>query len=211
MSLITELRRRNVFRVAAAYLVVGWLLTEVLTTILPELGAPEWTSRAVILIFVFGFVPTVVLAWFYEFGAHGLQLDHEVDRTDPDNRKASKKLEQATIAIAVVLIILVGLFSARYTADVDTEIDASISGTSVAVLPFVNMSDDADNEYFSDGLTETLLHMLAQMPDLKVAARTSSFAFKGDNRSIQEIARALEVAHILEGSVQATGCALPPS
>jgi TolB-like protein/Tfp pilus assembly protein PilF len=205
MSLITELRRRNVFRVAAAYLVVGWLLTEVLTTILPELGAPDWTSRAVILIFVFGFIPAVVLAWFYEFGAHGLQRDHEVDRDDPENRRASRKLEQATIAMAVVLIILVGLFSARYTADVDTEIDASISGTSVAVLPFVNMSDDADNEYFSDGLTETLLHMLAQMPDLKVAARTSSFAFKGDNRSIQEIARALEVAHVLEGSVQRAG------
>lgn len=205
MSFVAELRRRNVFRVAAAYLVVGWLLTEVLTTILPELGAPDWTSRAVILIFVFGFVPTVVLSWFYEVSARGIQLDHEVDRDDPQNRQASKKVERITIATAVALIIVVGLFSARYTADVSTEIDASIAETSVAVLPFVNMSDDADNEYFSDGLTETLLHMLAQIPDLKVAARTSSFAFKNQNLSVQEIARALEVAHILEGSVQRAG------
>ena len=205
MSFVAELRRRNVFRVAAAYLVVGWLLTEVLTTILPELGAPEWTSRAVILIFVFGFIPAVILSWFYEVGAHGIQPDHEVDREDPENRQASKKFERASIGIAVILIIFVGLFSARYTADVSTEIDASIADTSVAVLPFVNMSDDADNEYFSDGLTETLLHMLAQIPDLKVAARTSSFAFKDENRSIQEIARALEVAHVLEGSVQRAG------
>ena len=82
MSLIAELRRRNVFRVAAAYLVVGWLLTEVLTTILPELGAPEWAARAVILIFAFGFIPAVVLSLFYEFGAQGLHRDHEVDRDD---------------------------------------------------------------------------------------------------------------------------------
>ena len=205
MSLIAELRRRNVFRVAAAYLVVGWLLTEVLTTILPTLGAPEWASRAVILIFAFGFLPAVVLSWFYEIGAHGIELDHKIDREDPDNRRASKKFERAAIASAVVLIVFVGLFSARYTADEPTEARAPIADTSVAVLPFVNMSDDADNEYFSDGLTETLLHMLAQIPDLKVAARTSSFAFKDQNKSIQEIARALEVAHVLEGSVQRAG------
>jgi TolB-like protein/Tfp pilus assembly protein PilF len=205
MSFVAELRRRNVFQVAAAYLVVGWLLTEVLTTILPELGAPQWTSRAVILIFVFGFVPAVVLSWFYEISAQGIQRDHEVDRDDPENRRTSKRVEQVTIATAVALIIVVGLFSARYTADPGTEIEASIPDTSVAVLPFVNMSGDADNEYFSDGLTETLLHMLAQIPDLKVAARTSSFAFKGDNRSVQDIARALEVAHVLEGSVQRAG------
>jgi len=104
-----------------------------------------------------------------------------------------------------VLIILVGLFSARQTSDDMAPSDMPISNASVAVLPFVNMSNDKDNEYFSDGLTETLLHMLAQIPDLKVAARTSSFAFKGQNISIQEIARALEVAHVLEGSVQRVG------
>ena len=204
MSLVVELRRRNVFRVAAAYLVVGWLLTEVLTTILPTLGAPDWASRAVILTFAFGFIPAVVLSWFYEITPEGIKRDHEVDRDHHETRRAGK-LDQATIGTAVVLIILVGLFSARYTADETTDLNVPISDTSVAVLPFVNMSDDRDNEYFSDGLTETLLHMLAQVPDLKVAARTSSFAFKGKSLSIQEIARALEVAHVLEGSVQRAG------
>jgi TolB-like protein/tetratricopeptide (TPR) repeat protein len=205
MSLIAELRRRSVFRVAAAYLVVGWLLTEVLTTILPTLGAPDWASRAVILIFAFGFIPAVILSWFYELTPDGVKLDHEVNRDEPASGRTGKKLDHIAIVAAVVLIILVGLFSARQTSDDATPIDVAVNSASVAVLPFVNMSNDKDNEYFSDGLTETLLHMLTQFPDLKVAARTSSFAFKGKSIGIQEIARALEVAHILEGSVQRVG------
>jgi len=205
MSFVVELRRRNVLRVAAAYLVVGWLLTEVLTTILPTLGAPEWTSRAVILIFAFGFIPAVVLSWFFEITPDGIKRDHEVDHKDPESRRTARKVDQLTVGTAIVLIVIIGLFSARYTADDPSPIDLGISSTSIAVLPFENMSGDKDNEYFSDGLTETLLHMLAQIPDLQVAARTSSFAFKGQNKSIREIATALEVAHILEGSVQRAG------
>jgi TolB-like protein/Flp pilus assembly protein TadD len=205
MSLIAELRRRNVFRVAAAYLVVGWLLTEVLTTILPTLGAPEWAARAVILIFAFGFIPAIVLAWFFELTAEGIKRDRDVDREAEGDNRIARKVDQVTIGAAIVLIIVVGLFSARYTADDPSPIDLGVSATSVAVLPFANMSGDSDNEYFSDGLTETLLHMLAQIPDLQVAARTSSFAFKGQNKSIPEIAQELEVAHILEGSVQRAG------
>ena len=205
MSFVTELRRRNVFRVAAAYLVVGWLVTEVLTNVLPELGAPDWASRAVILIFAFGFIPAVILSWFYEITADGIQRDEDVDRDHPENRHVVRRFEKVTIATAVALIIIVGLFSARYTGDDTTGVELTPSDNSVAVLPFVNMSDDTDNEYFSDGLTETLLHMLAQIPDLKVAARTSSFAFKGRNESVQDIARALEVGHVLEGSVQRAG------
>ena len=205
MSLVAELRRRSVFRVAAAYLVVGWLLTEVLTTILPTLGAPEWASRAVILSFAFGFIPAVIFSWFYELTPDGIKLDHEVDRDDLASRKTGKKLDHMAVVAAVVLIILIGLFSARQTSDDAAPVDVAVSRASVAVLPFVNMSTDKDNEYFSDGLTETLLHMLTQFPDLKVAARTSSFAFKGKDIGIREIARALEVAHILEGSVQRVG------
>ncbi|MGR9093173.1 MAG: tetratricopeptide repeat protein, partial [Gammaproteobacteria bacterium] len=213
MSLVTELRRRGVFRVAAAYLVVGWLLTEVLTTILPELGAPEWASRAVILIFAFGFIPAVVFSWIFELTPEGIRRD--TGRLPDDDRSASmrRRLDFIAIGTAVVLIVVIGLFSARQTTDdvipeqsaLSTPPEVSISDASVAVLPFVNLSNDKDNEYFSDGLTETLLHMLAQIPDLKVAARTSSFAFKGRQVSIQEIARALAVAHVLEGSVQRAG------
>jgi TolB-like protein/tetratricopeptide (TPR) repeat protein len=205
MSLVAELRRRNVFRVAAAYLVVGWLLTEVLTTILPTLGAPEWAARAVILIFAFGFIPAVVLSWFYEITADGIKRDQDVDRELPGTNRAARKIDKVTIATAIALIVVVGLFSARYTADDPSSVDLAADNASVAVLPFVNMSNDKDNEYFYDGLTETLLHMLAQIPDLRVAARTSSFAFKGRNLTVQEIARALDVAHVLEGSVQRDG------
>ncbi|MCP4299852.1 MAG: tetratricopeptide repeat protein, partial [Gammaproteobacteria bacterium] len=205
MSLVSELQRRKVFRVAAAYLVVGWLLTEVLTTILPTLGAPGWAARAVILIFAFGFIPAVVFSWFYELTPEGIKRDHRFDRDQHESEKTGKKLDHIAIATTVVFIILIGLFSARQTSDDTAPIDVAVSNASVAVLPFVNMSKDKDNEYFSDGLTETLLHMLAQVPDLKVAARTSSFAFKGKTVSIREIAGALDVAHVLEGSVQQAG------
>jgi len=203
MALIAELRRRNVFRVAAAYLVVGWLLTEVLTTILPTLGAPGWAARAVILTFAFGFIPTVVLSWVFELTPDGIKREHEVDRSDSDTSKTGRKLDYVTIVGVILAVVFFGFFSAK-TSDDEPPIVAA-SNASVAVLPFVNMSDDKSNEYFSDGLTETLLHMLAQIPELKVAARTSSFAFKNQNTSIKDIAQALDVAHILEGSVQRVG------
>jgi TolB-like protein len=203
MSLVTELKRRNVVRVAAAYLVVGWLLTEVLTTILPTLGAPDWAAKAVILIFAFGFIPTVILSWVYELTPEGIKRESDIERDSSVERTSIKKLDYITIVSVVLIIVFVGFFSARQLPD-DVVMN-SISDRSVAVLPFVNMSNDEDNEYFSDGLTETLLHMLAQVPDLKVAARTSSFAFKGKNMDIREIAEALQVAHVLEGSVQQAG------
>jgi TolB-like protein/Tfp pilus assembly protein PilF len=205
MPLVAELKRRNVFRVAAAYLVVGWLLTEVLTTILPTLGAPEWAARAVILIFAFGFIPAVVFSWFYELTPEGIKRDEDVVRDDAIVRGAARKLDYVTVAGVVILIVFIGLFSAQQTGDDSVPAEAEVSDASVAVLPFENMSNDKDNEYFSDGLTETLLHMLAQVPELKVAARTSSFSFKGQNLNIREIATALGVAHVLEGSVQRQG------
>lgn len=211
MSLIVELKRRNVFRVAAAYLVVGWLLTEVLTTILPTLGAPAWTSRAVILVFAFGFIPAVVLSWVFELTPEGIKREHDVVRDESMVTNTAKKLDYVTIAAVIGFIIFLATFSAKQTEDEAAPVDeivserGQISDASVAVLPFVNMSNDEDNEYFSDGLTETLLHMLAQVPELKVAARTSSFSFKGGNQTIQEIAQSLQVAHVLEGSVQRAG------
>ena len=123
MSLVAELRRRSVFRVAAAYLVVGWLLTEVLTTILPTLGAPEWAARAVILIFVFGFIPAVVLSWFFEITPEGVKREEDVDREHPGARGPVRRVDQLTIGTAVALIIVIGLFSARYTADDPSAVD----------------------------------------------------------------------------------------
>ncbi len=204
MSLIDELRRRNVFRVAAAYVVVGWLITEVLTAILPELGAPDWSSRAVTLVFAFGFVPAVVLSWIYEITPEGIKREHEVVRDASASRRTVKKLDYITIVAVIAGVVFLATFSARQGDESDVT-STGISNASIAVLPFVNMSNDSDNEFFSDGLTETLLHMLAQVPDLKVAARTSSFAFKDQGKTIGEIASALGVAHVLEGSVQRVG------
>ena len=205
MSLVSELKRRNVFRVAAAYLVVGWLLTEVLTTILPTLGAPDWAVTAVILIFVFGFIPTVILSWVYELTPEGIKKEEDVDRESAIGRGSIRKLDYITISAVGLAIIFVAFFSARELQDGTTSDETVVSNESIAVLPFVNISKDEDNEYFSDGLTESLLHMLAQIPGLKVAARTSSFAFKGKNINIREIAKALQVAQVLEGSVQQVG------
>jgi len=157
----------------------------------------------VILTFAFGFIPTVVLSWVFELTPDGIKREHEVDRSDSVTSKTGRKLDYVTIVGVILAVVFFGFFSAK-TSDDEPPVVA-VSNASVAVLPFVNMSDDESNEYFSDGLTETLLHMLAQIPELKVAARTSSFAFKGQNTSIRDIAQALDVAHVLEGSVQRVG------
>ena len=205
MPLFDELKRRNVFRVAAAYLVVGWLLTEVLTNVLPAFGAPDWVPRAVMLIFALGFLPAIVFSWIYEITPDGIRKDHEVDREGQAPRHRSGKLEYFTIGSVIVGIILIAVIGSRPDVESTAAPEIGVDLASVAVLPFVNMSGNSDNRYFSDGLTETLLHMLAQVPDLKVAARTSSFSFRDQNKTIKEIAGALDVAHVLEGSVQRSG------
>ena len=118
MSLIVELKRRNVFRVAAAYLVVGWLLTEVLTTILPTLGAPDWTSRAVILIFAFGFIPAVVLSWVYELTPEGIKREHEVVRDESiTEQDGARNWITSRSPRSIGIIIFVATFSARHAGD----------------------------------------------------------------------------------------------
>jgi len=204
MSLVNELKRRNVFRVTFAYLVVGWLLTEVLTTLLPTLGAPAWTSRAVILAFALGFIPTVVLSWIYQLTPDGIKRDSDIgDSTE--SAGGNRTFDYIAITAVVMLVFIIAFLGAQPSLTGKPEDSVTVSNASVAVLPFVNMSGDKDNEYFSDGLTETLLHMLTQIPNLQVAARTSSFAFKGQNLNVRDIAKALQVAHILEGSVQRAG------
>jgi TolB-like protein/Flp pilus assembly protein TadD len=204
MSLLAELKRRNVFSVTAAYLVVGWLLTEVFTAVLETLGAPDWTTRGVILAFAFGFIPTVVLSWIYQITPEGIKRDSDI-RNEADMRVKSRTFDYLVIASVVILTVTLAFLGSQSSISEKSESSSAVNNASVAVLPFVNMSKDKSEDYFSDGLTETLLHMLAQIPDLKVAARTSSFAFKGKNLNIREIAEALQVAHILEGSVQRSG------
>jgi TolB-like protein/cytochrome c-type biogenesis protein CcmH/NrfG len=209
MSLFSELKRRNVFRVAAAYLVVGWLLVEVATTLLPIFGAPDWFARALVIIVALGFFPVIIFSWVYELTPQGIKRESEVNRDTSIVRTTGRKLDLITIAAVVIGIGFLGL--SRFVTPPAAVPGAAanvvqlVDDASVAVLPFVNMSGNPDNEYFSDGLTETLLHMLAQVPELKVAARTSSFAFKDKLQDIRSIATTLNVAHVLEGSVQRAG------
>lgn len=217
MSFINELKRRNVFRVGIAYVIVAWLVVQVSDVMIDNIGAPEWLFKFILLVLAVGFPVTLVVAWAFELTPEGLKREKEVDRSQSITPKTGRKLDFTIIGVLVVALSYF-IYESRFTekglevtAAVETEqVDEptqpeTAAKNSVAVLPFVNMSNDADNEYFSDGLTETLLHMLAQIPDLQVAARTSSFAFKGKNEAIKDVARALGVAHVLEGSVQKAG------
>jgi TolB-like protein/tetratricopeptide (TPR) repeat protein len=224
LSFLEELRRRNVLRVGLAYLAGAWLLIQIVETLFPVFGLGDAAVRVVVIVLAIGFVPVLVFSWVFELTPQGLMRESEVDRSDSVTRETGKKLDRA---IMLVLALALGYFAfdkfvlspqreaelvesatragIEQAREEERAKDAEIPHESIAVLPFVNLSGDGQNEYFSDGLTETLLHMLAQLPDLRVSARTSSFAFKGRNVDVREIALALGVAHVLEGSVQKAG------
>jgi len=214
MSLIQELKRRNVFRVCLAYVVGAWLMLQ-LTDVLTELlDLPGEIGRTVVMVLAIGFIPVLLLAWAFELTPEGIKREKEVDRTQSITPRTGRVLDRTIIVLLALVIVGFGVNEfvieprqAQEAASerVVEEAAAEPLPPSVAVMPFVNMSNNADNEYFSDGLTETLLHMLAQLPDLRVAARTSSFAFKNKEVGIAEIAQTLNVAHVLEGSVQKSG------
>ena len=205
MSVFDELKRRRVYRVVAAYLVVGWLLTEVLTTLLPEFGAAAWVSRAVMLVFALGFLPAIAFSWVYDVTPDGILKDQRGGPEGEHTRVPISTGDRLAIGSTIVFVFCAGIGGAWWSSAPAERVAGPINVASVAVLPFANMSADPDNAYFSDGLTETILHMLAQIPDLQVAARTSSFAFRNQEKTIEEIAEALGVAHVLEGSVQRAG------
>jgi len=193
MSFIDELKRRNVFRVGIAYVVVAWLLLQVTDIVVPILELPVWVARFVLFGLAIGFLPAVIIAWAFELTPAGLKRDKDVDRSASTTKSSGRKLDFAIIA--ALALALAGVVWTNYFQS--PNIDKSI-----AVLPFANMSADPANEYFSDGLSDTLLHRLAQINDLTVTSRTSSFQFKGQNLDVREIGQQLDVAYVLEGSVQ---------
>jgi TolB-like protein/Tfp pilus assembly protein PilF len=205
----SELKRRNVARVGVAYLVIAWLLLQIADTMTSALKLPEWVSPLVILVLAIGFIPILVFTWIFEITPDGVVRTKDIHTDQPTSSKSDRRLDYATIAVvlAAVAFLAAAAFLAwtRFGAESELSGDPAVFEASVAVLPFVNMSGQEENEYFSDGLTETLLHMLAQNPDLRVSARTSSFAFKNKNLDVREIASDLGVAHVLEGSVQRVG------
>jgi TolB-like protein len=218
MSLFGELKRRNVFRVAIAYLAASWLLIEVAETIFPLYGLGDAPARIVVTLLAIGFPLFLVFSWLYELTPEGLKLEKDVDRTGPARRAGTTRLDRVII---VLLALAVGYFALdkfiiepRRVAEIVEEtaqqarsaaLVESYGEKSIAVLPFINLSADPEQEYFSDGISEEILNLLAQIPELRVISRSSAFSFKGKDVAIPEVARQLNVAHVLEGSVRKAG------
>ena len=205
MSLISELKRRNVFRAAAFYAASAWLLVQVATQVFPFFHVAEWVVRWIVIAAVIGFPFAMLFSWFYEWTPHGIERESEVEQDASITRETGKKLDRWIIAILgmAVVLLLADVFVPHQDPGKTATADAAAK--SIAVLPFVNMSGDPKNDYFSDGITEEILNALAQIHGLKVAARTSAFAFKGKDQDLRKIGGALDVATVLEGSVQRQG------
>ena len=213
MSLYSELKRRNVIRVGIAYAIVAWVLAQVGEFAFENFGAPDWVLKSVVVILLLGLPLAIFFAWAFEMTPEGIKREEEVDRSKSIVSATGRNLDRMIIG---VLVVALGWFAFdKFNTNVDTEQSpvAAEQGVaedqsldkSVAVLPFVAMSNGPDDEYFADGLTEEILNSLAQLPELLVTARTSAFSFKGQDIAIQEIAAALGVRHIVEGSVRRSG------
>ena len=218
MTLFNELKRRNVFRVGAAYVVAAWLLIQVAETIFPLFGFDETPARIVVIVLVIGLVPSMIFAWVFELTPEGRKKEKNIDRSRFDTPQSNQKLNRM---IMVVLSLALGYFAFdKFVLDPAEDVQIaesahqegrsaalteSFGDKSIAVIPFVNISDDPGNEFFCDGLTEEILTLLAKIPELKVIGRTSSYAFKGINEDLREIGRKLGVKTLLEGSVRKSG------
>ena len=237
MSLIEELKRRNVFRVGIAYVVVAWLTIQVADVVLDNFGAPAWIFRVLMFLLAVGFPFAIIFAWAFELTPDGLKRENEVDRTASIAPQTGKKLDRVIIAVLLAALgyfawdkfvvvtdrstsqavpaAQVGLQSETQPGAEPNAVPAAesvaesagpaVSDRSIAVLPFVNMSADPAQEYFSDGVTEEIINALVRIPGLSVAARTSVFALKGQKRDVRELGRELGVAQVLEGSIRTDG------
>ena len=218
MSFFNELKRRNVFRVGIAYAVASWLLLQLSDILVPLLNLPESAQRFVLLLLIIGFIPALIFAWAFEMTPDGIKKEKSVDRSQSITNHTAQKLDRTIIAVLVVALAYFAYdkflaapeISAQpelaTTEVVDEQVSVPvINEKSIAVLPFVNMSSDPEQEYFSDGISEEILNALAKVHELKVAGRTSSFAFKGKNQDLRLIGETLGVSHILEGSVRKAG------
>ena len=202
MSLFAELQRRNVFKVAAAYIIVGWLTMQVGDTLGPALLLPGWINSALAFFLLLGFPLAMFFAWAFEITSDGIKKENEVDRSQSITHITRQKLNNMIIGL---LVLALGYFvfdkfvlaPGRNTLEIESAIQTAQESVpeqspvknekSMAVLPFVNMSDDPANEYFSDGISEEILNALAKVKDLKVAGRTSSFAFKAKDEDLRVI------------------------
>jgi TolB-like protein/Flp pilus assembly protein TadD len=201
-NFFAELKRRNVYKVAVAYAVVGWLLIQAASIILPTFEAPPWILKVVIFVLIIGFPVALIFAWAFELTPEGLKRTEDVDVTESMTRRTGRKLD--FLIIAVLLVVIAALIFQRLHPTAPPP-RSNIPEKSVAVLPFENRSEDKANAYFADGIQDEILTRLAKIADLKVISRTSTQHYKSAPENLPEIARQLGVAHIVEGSVQKSG------
>jgi TolB-like protein len=223
LSFFNELKRRNVFRIGIAYSIVSWLIAQIADLAADAFFAPDWVMKMIITVLFLGFPVALVMAWAYELTSEGLRRESDVGHGQSSVQANASKLDR-TITIALILAVVYFSFDkfvldprrdavmlesvtqqAPEASEPTSEPVPLDQSSSIAVLPFVNMSDDAGNEYFSEGLSEELLNLLVRIPELRVAARTSSFSYKGKDTKIAQIGEELGVTHVLEGSVRKSG------
>jgi adenylate cyclase len=224
MSFFEELKRRNVVRVGLAYAVFAWVLLQIFDVIGEILELPAWGGKMILAVLALGLPLALIFAWVFEMTPEGIKREKEVDRNQSIVRSTGRKLDRVImVMMAVALAWFVwdkfgagpqdavtsaadpAAVSAGVSAPEPPSTDAASAAPSIAVLPFVDMSPDKDQEYLSDGIAEELLNLLVKIPTLQVAARTSSFSFKGKDVKIADVARELHVANVLEGSVRKSG------
>jgi len=218
MKFLGEMKRRNVFRIGMAYIVAAWVVIQIGDIIATNYGAPPWVMGVVITFVVSGLPVALYFAWTFAITTEGLRKESDLLKVPTLIRTSGSRLDYITMALLAVVVGMVALDRYMPVPQVpETAIETRqavvepepepvvIVENSIAVLPFTNMSAEANQDYFSDGLSEELLNVLTHVDGLVVASRTSSFAYKNDSRNIREIARALRVANILEGSVRKVG------
>ena len=225
MRILSELKRRNVFRVAIAWLALSWLLVAIANLLFPALAMPIATVRWLLLLMLVLLIPVLLLAWRYEMGPRGLRVDRGPDADNPQSQLTARRIDQASVVMVLGALSLAILYqviqpyaaqrgiaqapapaASAVKAPAETPKPAApVDPRSIAVLPFANLSPDVEDAYFADGLAEELLNVLAHIPDLKVTSRSSSFAFRDKKVGAREIAEQLGVAHLLQGSVRRQG------
>ena len=225
-SLFAELRRRNVIRAAVLYAVAAWVLLQIADVLFDAMELPAAWTRLVLAILILGFPLVVIFSWIYEITPEGVKRETDIDLEPIGKAATTRKLDLVTIGFLVVAILIVALdrfltqsvprrdappaAALEETAEFEQEATGESAGptvaeASIAVLPFLNLGAGAEQDHFSDGLTEELIHLLGKVPNLRVIARTSTFAFKGQNVDVKTIGERLNVAHVLEGSVRTSG------
>jgi len=203
-QLLIELRRRNVLRVALAFVAASWLVIQVVETVSPAFGVGDYAVRYVVIALGIAFPLVLIFAWVFELTPEGLKLERDVDRSHSITPHTGRKLDRAII---VVLAVATAYFAVdKFLLGERVPVTpAAAPGKSIVVLPFIDLSQGGDQEYFSDGITEELINLLAQIRDLRVISRSSAFSFKGQRPDIQTVASQLDVDHVLEGSVRKAG------